>query len=425
MHLDLIDSLKHSEGALSTQKLIESCVHCGMCLGTCPTFGITGDEADSPRGRIYQVKNLLEGQADAGAVQLHLDRCLTCRSCETTCPSSVNYGEILEWGREHLSEHHARLFMQRMQLKVLRAVLTRPKLFGALWRVGAIGAAVLPKQYARKLSYRTPFKQPSSSPIKTLPSIDLTVLIHQGCVQNTLSPNINQASERLLHAWGVRVLHVQDHCCGAVSAHSDDLSGARAFAKRNIQAWQTVLEEQPKALIISNASGCGVQLKQYGSLFKTNDALHASAQQVSAAVRDIAQIFETICQLQTPLVPEMQHRIGQLNPAQKRMSYHESCTLQHGQKLKGMVPKLLRELGLELSPSINTHLCCGSAGTYSITQAKLSQQLLENKIKDLKCEGSAGILSANVGCIHHIASGTEIPVMHWIEWLDAVWTNRI
>lgn len=422
MYLNLSDALKHDAAALEARDIIKDCVHCGMCLGTCPTYGVLGDEQDSPRGRIYQIKNMLEGQADLASVQQHLDRCLTCRSCETTCPSGVQYGHLLEWGRDHLRQHHTRAWAERGKLGVLRHVLTRPALFGVLWRAASVVKKALPATYAAKL-------KPAAWSASTAPAavvlqpIDLKVIVHQGCVQNTMSPNINQATIRLLSAWGVSVQTVQDGCCGAIAAHTDDAVGARAMAMRNIRVWGELLDTQPKTLVVSNASGCGAQLKEYGHLFKHDEAQAESAQKVSAAVRDVSEVILWVLK-QYPVVRDaLKTRIAALPDAAKYMAYHEPCTLQHGQKLKGSVSGLLTEIGVRLAPSINTHLCCGSAGTYSITQPELSKQLLSNKINDLKMDNVAFVLSGNIGCISQIASAAHAPVLHWIEWLDAVWAG--
>ena len=422
MYLNLTDALKNDAAALDARDIIKDCVHCGMCLGTCPTYGVLGDEQDSPRGRIYQIKNMLEGQADLASVQQHLDRCLTCRSCETTCPSGVQYGHLLEWGRDHLSQHHTRSWAERTQLRVLRHVLTRPALFGMLWRAASVVKNALPATYAAKLKPAA-WSVSSTPETVTLQPIDLTVIVHQGCVQNTISPNINQATMRLLAAWGVNVQTVQDGCCGAIAAHTDDAAGARAMAARNIKAWGAFLDKQPNALVVSNASGCGVQLKGYGHLFKHDDKHAVSAQKVSAAVRDVSEVILLILKAYPVVRDAVQARIAALPDAAKYMAYHEPCTLQHGQKLKGSVSGLLTEIGVRLAPSINTHLCCGSAGTYSITQSELSKQLLNNKINDLKMDNAAFVLSGNIGCISQIASAADVPVLHWIEWLDAVWAG--
>ena len=422
MYLNLTDALKNDAAALDARDIIKDCVHCGMCLGTCPTYGVLGDEQDSPRGRIYQIKNMLEGQADLASVQQHLDRCLTCRSCETTCPSGVQYGHLLEWGRDHLSQHHTRSWAERTQLRVLRHVLTRPALFGVLWRAASVVKNALPATYAAKLKPAA-WSVSSTPETVTLQPIDLTVIVHQGCVQNTMSPNINQATMRLLAAWGVNVQTVQDGCCGAIAAHTDDAAGARAMAARNIKAWGAFLDKQPNALVVSNASGCGVQLKGYGHLFKHDDKHAVSAQKVSAAVRDVSEVILLILKAYPVVRDAVQARIAALPDAAKYMAYHEPCTLQHGQKLKGSVSGLLTEIGVRLAPSINTHLCCGSAGTYSITQSELSKQLLNNKINDLKMDNAAFVLSGNIGCISQIASAADVPVLHWIEWLDAVWAG--
>lgn len=421
MYLNLIDELKNDAQALEARDMIKDCVHCGMCLGACPTYGIVGDELDSPRGRIYQIKNLLEGTADLSSVQHHLDRCLTCRSCETACPSGVKYGHLLEWGRGFLAKKHRRGMVSRLKINGFRQVLTQPVLFGALWKTASAVSGALPSAYANKL--KPAALAPSNVTIPSVEPIDVTVILHQGCVQNTMSPNINHATQHLLQAWGVTVLNANDGCCGAIAAHTDDASGARQMAAHNLAAWEAVFKLHPKALILSNASGCGVQLKDYGHAFKHDDAYAALAMRISAAVRDVSELVAEILDKQPLIKSALRARIDALPKTATRMAYHEPCTLQHGQKLKGRVAQMLSELGLSLTPSVNTHLCCGSAGAYSVMQPELSKQLLNNKIKDLKLDEAAGVLSANIGCICHIASATDKPVLHWVEWLEAVWSN--
>lgn len=409
MHLDLIESLKNDAHALKARDVVKDCVHCGMCLGACPTYGIVGDELDSPRGRIYQIKNLLEGQADARSVQQHLDRCLTCRSCETACPSGVQYSQLLEWGREHLAQTQQRPWFERTKLGVLRRVLTRPKWFAALWRVGLLTRQVKPAALSASHSVTPTTANP----------LGLTVIVHQGCVQKTMSPNINRATERLLKAWGVEVVMLPSECCGAILAHTDDMAGARVLAQKNTAIWHDYLTAQPDALIVSNASGCGVQLKDYAHVL----AHDPSAQKVAQAVRDVSEVVSMLLNRHADLFDSLKQRIAALPDAAKYVAYHEPCTLQHGQKLKGSVSQMLTALGLRLAPSINTHLCCGSAGTYSVMQPDLSTQLLQQKIADLKSDNAACVLSGNIGCINQIGSATDQPVLHWVEWLDAVWAG--
>jgi glycolate oxidase iron-sulfur subunit len=421
MYLNLTDELKGDTQALAARDLIQDCVHCGMCLGACPTYGIVGDELDSPRGRIYQIKNLLEGNADLASVQYHLDRCLTCRACETACPSGVKYGHLVEWGRSFLAKKHRRGLGTQLKITGFRRVVTQSVLFDALWKVGSAVSTILPKATADKL--KRPTFESLHTPIPVVKPLGLTVILHQGCVQKSMSPNVNHATVRLLQAWGVTVLQVTDGCCGAIAAHTDDAAGAKQMAVHNLSTWAPLLKNHSGALIVSNASGCGLQLKEYGHAFQTDETYARLAADISAAVRDVSEVLAHILLTYPDLKSALRLKVEGLPIEARRVAYHEPCTLQHGQKLKGRMAGLLSDVGVLLAPSVNTHLCCGSAGAYSVMQPELSQQLLHNKIQDLKLDKADRVLSGNIGCICHLASATEKPVSHWIEWLEMVWST--
>lgn len=389
------------------EAILRKCVHCGFCLATCPTYQLLGDELDSPRGRIYQIKQVLEGHAPTRETQLHLDRCLTCLNCETTCPSGVEYGHLVDIGRLVVERKVERAPAQARQRALLRTALPSP-LFGPAMRMGQAVRGLLPESLKAKVPER---REPGRWPRATHAR---KVLLLEGCVQPSMAPNINTATARVLDAAGIQCLRPRGQgCCGAVKFHLADDAGGRAQMRANIDAWWPHIERGAIEAIVVNASGCGVLVKDYGHLLRGDKHYAAKAARVSELTRDVSELLPDI-------VAALADRV---RPHAGVLAWHAPCTLQHGQRLRGGVEEHLAQLGFTLRPAAQeAHLCCGSAGAYSVLQPELSLQLRERKLGHLLGESAAerpaAILSANIGCITHLQAGTEVPVRHWIEVLD-------
>lgn len=379
--------------------ILRKCVHCGFCNATCPTYQLKGDELDGPRGRIYLIKQMLEGELAGTGTMLHLDRCLTCRNCETTCPSGVEYGRLLDIGREISEERIDRPLSQRTKRYWLRAVLTRPRLFKALLGIGRLAKPLLPDSLASKIPAR------QSAPAWPKARHARRMLVLDGCVQPALAPNINAQAARVLDRLGISLIRAHGAgCCGAISQHLAAPEEARDFMRRNIDAWWPHVESGVEA-IVTTASGCGVQVKDYGYLLKNDLAYAEKAARVSALTRDIGEVLG-------------REDISTLAGRKRRVAYHPPCTLQHGQKLPGLMEEILRRLGHELVPVADAHLCCGAAGTYSILQPEMARQLREEKLAALWAGRPEMIVSGNIGCIAHLAAGSGVPVVHWLELIE-------
>ena len=383
--------------------LLRSCVHCGFCTATCPTYQLLGDELDGPRGRIHLIKQLLEGDVATASTQLHLDRCLTCRACETSCPSGVQYGRLLDIGRQLIDEKVGRPLRERLKRRLLAALLTGP-LFAPALRLGQLLRPLLPASQAVKVPLR---QAPGSWPTREQ---SRRVLLLNGCVQPAMAPNINAATARVLDALGIEVIVASGAgCCGAIRHHLGDQPGALDDARRNVDAWWPHVESGADAIVMT-ASGCGTQLREYAHLLRHDPAYAAKAERITALARDLAELLPAHRQtLRSKL----------RTPAPQRVAFHPPCSLQHGLKIRGVVERLLSDLGAVLMPVADSHLCCGSAGTYSLLQSQLSKQLGHAKVEALTALRPELILSANVGCIAHLTSHTDVPVQHWIEWVDA------
>jgi glycolate oxidase iron-sulfur subunit len=404
MQTALADFIKDTPEGKEADAILRKCVHCGFCTATCPTYQLLGDELDGPRGRIYLIKRVLEGEAATGATQLHLDRCLTCRNCETTCPSGVQYGRLVDIGRKVVDEQVPRKLGDKVVRTALKEGLTSGA-FGPAMKVGQLVRGALPGSLKAKVPARQdagawPTRQHARK-----------MLMLEGCVQPAMSPNINAATARVFDALGVELLRpARAGCCGAIRYHLNDHSGGLDDARRNVDAWWPAIEAGAEAIII-NASGCGTQVKEYSHLLRHDPVYADKAHRVSALAKDVVEVLagET-------------GRLQSLNrhdaPGARRVVFHPPCSLQHGQKIRGVVEELLKALGADLVPFGESHLCCGSAGTYSVLQPELSTQLRERKLGHLQAVKPQAILSANIGCITHLASGTETPVIHWIEWVD-------
>ncbi len=403
------DYLATPDGTRAGQ-ILRNCVHCGFCLATCPTYQLLGDELDSPRGRIYLIKQVLEGQAPGPATQQHLDRCLTCRNCESTCPSGVEYSELLDIGRRLVERQVPRPPVRQALRWLLKEGLPSPAFTTAV-RLAAALRPVLPRALRDKLG--PPHGAAAGQPWPDRPHAR-KVLLLAGCVQPGLQPNINPATARVLDAAGVQTLVAPGAgCCGAIRAHLADLRGGLADMRRNIDAWLPYVDGtggMPRVeAILMNASGCGATVKEYAKYLARDPGYAQKAQRISALTRDAA---EFVADLAPALAPRLAQSAGTL-------AVHVPCTLQHGQKLPGTLESLLARLGFKVQIAADEHhLCCGSAGTYSVLEAALATRLRDRKLEHLERLDAPVIVSANIGCIQHLQSGSGRPVRHWIELVD-------
>ena len=407
MQTHLAPEFQNTPEGQEAEAILRKCVHCGFCLATCPTYQLLGDELDSPRGRIYQIKQVLEGHAPTRETQLHLDRCLTCLNCESTCPSGVEYGHLVDIGRQVVERKVERPPADARQRALLRTGLSSP-LFGPAMRLGQAVRGLLPESIKAKVPERRDAGAwPRRRHVRK-------VLLLEGCVQPSMAPNINAATARVLDAAGIECVRPRGQgCCGAVKFHLADDAGGRAQMRANIDAWWPHIERGAVEAIVINASGCGVLVKDYGHLLQGDARYAAKAQRVSELTLDVSELLPE-------LVAALQERV---RPRTDVLAWHAPCTLQHGQRLRGGVEANLAQLGFTLRPAAQeAHLCCGSAGTYSVLQPELSKKLRERKLGHLQgetaAERPAAILSANIGCITHLQAGTDVPVRHWIEVLD-------
>ncbi|RMR01423.1 Glycolate oxidase iron-sulfur subunit [Pseudomonas savastanoi pv. glycinea] len=401
MQTTLSDHARQLPRAEEAESILRSCVHCGFCNATCPTYQLLGDELDGPRGRIYLIKQVLEGNEVTEKTQLHLDRCLSCRNCETTCPSGVDYHNLLDIGRAVVDAAVPRSLGQRALREGLRNVLPNAGLFKSLTQLGTTFRPLLPDSLKAKLP--THIVQPKARPAERHAH---KVLMLEGCVQPGLSPNTNAATARVLDRLGISVTPIaQAGCCGALDYHLDAQAVGLDRARRNIDAWWPSIESGALA-IVQTASGCGAFVKDYGHLLSGDPAYAAKAQRVSALAKDLVEVMRD-----APL-----ENLGIRSDL--RLAFHCPCTLQHAQKLGGAVESVLLRLGFNLTAVPDSHLCCGSAGTYSITQPVLSRQLRDNKMNALESGKPDVIATANIGCQTHLSGAGRTPVRHWIELVD-------
>ena len=399
MHTVLADFIRETPAGQEAREIIGKCVHCGFCTATCPTYQLLGDELDSPRGRIYLIKHALESGECAAPTRTHLDRCLTCRSCETTCPSGVRYGRLLEIGREVVEEKAPRHLLERAVRWLLRRMMLGP-LFAPMLGAARTVRAVLPHILARQVPPRRPTGD------RPAPRHPRQVLMLEGCVQPAMDPAINAAACRVLDRIGLSVKNVPGTgCCGALSLHLGASEEARQAMRRNIDAWWPHVEAGIEAIVMT-ASGCGVTVREYAELLAEDDNYAEKARQISELTRDIAEVIH-----------DGEHSSLQAPPG-IRVAFHSPCSLQHGQAIRGKVEAILAAAGAELVPVVDSHLCCGSAGTYSLLQPALSGQLLDNKLGHLQQHEPQVIASANIGCLVHLAGEASVPVRHWVELLD-------
>ncbi len=405
MQTQLAPEFQHSAAGREAEAILRKCVHCGFCTATCPTYQLLGDELDGPRGRIYLIKQVLEGAEPTRKTQQHLDRCLTCRNCESTCPSGVQYGHLVDIGRAIVDAKVPRPAGERTVRWLLKEGLPSP-LFGPAMKLGQAVRGLLPAALKAKV--------PEPRPAGAWPTRAHArqVLMLGGCVQPAMAPNINSATARVLDAAGIQtVVAPEAGCCGAVKFHLNDQAGGLAQMRANIDAWWPHVERGVEAIVM-NASGCGVTVKEYGHLLRDDPAYAERAARISALTRDLSELLPD-------LVPALQPKLARQPDAQRVVAFHPPCTLQHGQQLRGGVERWLGELGFTVRVArTESHLCCGSAGTYSVLNPALATALRDRKLDRLDELKPAVIASANIGCITHLQSGSATPVRHWVELLD-------
>ena len=410
MQTHLAPEFKNTPEGEEAEAILRKCVHCGFCTATCPTYQLLGDELDGPRGRIYLIKQVLEGHAPTRKTQLHLDRCLTCRNCETTCPSGVQYGQLVEIGREIVESRVERPADEKAMRWMLKEGLTSP-LFKPAMKLGQLVRTLLPAGLQNKVPAK-PDAEAHRWPNRTHPR---AVLMLMGCVQPSMMPNINSATARVLDAAGIQTL-VSDEagCCGAIRLHLSDRAGGLTDMKRNIDAWWPTVSSGRVEAIVMNASGCGATVKDYAHALRRDPAYAEKAQRITELTRDLSELLPD-------LVPKLKAKVRRRSIT--RLAFHPPCSLQHGQQLRGGVEVALRELGFEVEVAAKeSHLCCGSAGTYSVLQPDMAYALRDRKLEQLEPLKPQAIVSANIGCIQHLQSGTSTPVRHWIEVLDEALT---
>lgn len=388
-------------------RILRACVHCGFCNATCPTYQLLGDELDGPRGRIYLIKQLLEGKAASEKTRSHLDRCLTCRACETTCPSGVEYSHLLDIGRQVLEEQLPRPLQDDLPRRLLRGVLPRPALFGAAVRLGRALRPLLPSALADKLpplaAVDRPWPAKSGHPRR--------MLTLAGCVQPALAPNINAATARVLDRLGIELFAAaKAGCCGAVRFHLNDQVAAKAEMRHNIDAWWPHVAAGVEAIVVT-ASGCGVQVRDYGHILADDPDYADKAAKISALCRDPSEILAAEGERLRAMLPA---------GARGKLAFHSPCTLQHGLRIRGVIEDLLAAAGYQLTPVADSHLCCGSAGTYALLQPALAEKLRTGKLNALHAGSPAVLATANIGCLTHLQSGSALPVRHWIELIDEI-----
>lgn len=401
MQTSILDSILNTPQGQEADSILRRCVHCGFCTATCPTYQLLGDELDGPRGRIYLIKQLLEGEAVSRETQVHLDRCLTCRACETTCPSGVNYHRLADIGREMLEQRVRRPLSERLMRYGLRQLLPRHRLFSALLGLGRLVRPVMPPSLRNKIP---PRQSAGNWPANPQPR---RMLVLNACGQADGAPDTNAATARVLDRLGIRLETApRAGCCGAVSYHLSQPDEARDYMRRNIDAWWPELQAGAEAIVIT-ASGCGAMVKEYGDILADDPDYADKARTVSEHCKDISEVLRD-------------EDLSRFAPrgAGRKLAFHSPCTLQHGQQIRGLVEGLLENAGYTLTPVADGHLCCGSAGTYSILQGELAGQLRDNKLLALGAGEPDCIATANIGCHLHLAGAASIPVYHWIELLD-------
>lgn len=411
MDTRLADFIKDTPAGRRAGEILRQCVHCGFCNATCPTYQLVGDELDGPRGRIYLIKQMLEGGPVSRKTQRHLDRCLTCRACETTCPSGVRYSELLDIGRQIAATRLPRPLGETLPRRLLAWLLPSRRRFALAVRLGRMFRPLLPGRLADALPPLRPVPAGSAENPPAQGAATRQMLLLGGCVQPALAPSINQATVRVFGRLGIHVFEAaRAGCCGAVRLHLNAHEAARDDMRRNVDAWWPHVEAGVEAIVVT-ASGCGVQVRDYGRLLADDPDYAERSARISALCRDPSE-----------LLAAERERLHALLPAplaaRAQVAFQSPCSLQHGLKIRGVAESLLAAAGYQLLPVADGHLCCGSAGTYSVLQPELSQHLRHNKLQALTAAAPEVIATANIGCLTHLQSGTVLPVRHWIELLN-------
>src|SRR5580765_76738 len=400
MQTQLADFIRGTPEGREAEAILRKCVHCGFCTATCPSYQVLGDDLDSPRGRIYLIKRALEGAPVSAKTQLHLDRCLTCRACETTCPSGVRYGRLVDIGRGFVEARTPRRGFDRLARRLFASVLVRPRLFKALAGLGRLARPLLPARVKAKVPGKV--VPPGDWPA---PRHARKMLVLGGCVQPGLAPSINAAAARVLDRFGISLIEApRAGCCGALRFHLNYQQEGRDDMRALIDAWWPLVERGEVEAIVMTASGCGATVKEYGHLLAQDPAYREKAARIAGLTEDLAEVI--------PLdaVPN--------GIAAGRIAFHSPCTLQHGQQIRGAVESRLARAGFELTPVRDAHLCCGSAGTYSLLQPAIAGELRSRKLAALGEGRPEQIATANIGCLTHLQGAAQVAVRHWIEVLD-------
>ena len=413
MQTSLADFIRDTPEGREADAILRKCVHCGFCTATCPTYQLLGDELDSPRGRIYLVKQVLEGAEVTRQTRLHLDRCLTCRSCETTCPSGVEYGRLADIGRKVVEERVPRSGFEALQRATLAAVLPNATLFGGLLALGRAVRPLLPAALRDKVP--APSTPAGDWPA---PRHARKMLVLAGCVQPSIAPSINASAARVLDRLGISLVEAPGAgCCGAVRFHLNRQDEGKEDMRSLIDAWWPHVEAGVEAIVMT-ASGCGSSVKEYGHLLRDDPAYASKAARVSALTLDLSEVI-------VAEGGQLREALAGSPPAARKVAIHSPCSLQHGQQVRGGAEAALAAAGFEALPVADAHLCCGSAGTYSILQPELSKRLRADKLAALETGAPEAIATANIGCLAHLQSGTATPVRHWVELLDAHMADHV